>query len=77
MLFAATCNTLNSQTYIVTDSPWVKGTTVVIPGKEYNRSAWHNFFWGEHYRKEWNTAFRVRNFYLDSTLEGLMPSQEG
>jgi hypothetical protein len=77
MLFAATYNSLNSQTYIVADSPWVKGTTVVIPGREYRRSAWHNFFWGEHYRKEWNTAFRVRNFYLDSTLEGLMPSQEG
>jgi hypothetical protein len=77
MLFAAIYNSLNSQTYIVADSPWVKGTTVVIPGKEYSRSAWHNFFWGEHYRKEWNTAFRVRNFYLDSTLEGLMPTQEG
>ena len=77
MLLAGSHNCLNSQTHIVIDSQFVRGTTVVIPGKEYHRSNWHNFFWGEHYRKEWNTAFRVENFYLNSALGGLVPLQEG
>src|SRR5687767_5222015 len=70
-------NALQAQTYIVNDSPFVKGTTVVIPGKEYKRSGYHNFFWGYHYRKEWNTAIRVENFYLDTAKGGLTPFQEG
>ena len=60
------CTTARSQTYIVIDSPFIKGTTVVIPGKEYRRSGWHNYFWGDHYRKEWSTAFRAENFHLDT-----------
>jgi hypothetical protein len=70
-------NALQSQTYIVNDSPFVKGTTVVIPGKEYKRSGYHNFFWGYHYRKEWSTAIRLENFYLDTAKGGLTPFQEG
>ena len=77
MLLAGRYNSLNSQTFIVSDSPFVKGTTVVIPGKEYQRTDWHNFFWGEHYRKEWNTAIRVENFYLDTAVGGLTPTEEG
>jgi hypothetical protein len=77
MLLAVICHTVHSQTPIVKDSPFVKGTTVVIPGKEYKRSGWHTFFWGEHYRKEWNTAFRAENFYLDSAKGGLTPIKEG
>ena len=70
-------NALKSQTFIVTDSPAVRGTTVVVPGKEYKRSGVHNFFWGSHYRKEWNTAIRVENFYLDTAHGGLVPVKEG
>ncbi len=66
-----------SQTTIITDSPTVRGTTVVVPGKEFKRSGYHNFFWGKHYRKEWNTPIRVENFYLDTALGGLVPVQEG
>jgi len=68
---------LKAQTFIVKDSPFVKGTTVVIPGKEYKRSSFHNFFWGKHYRKEWNTPIRVENFYLDTAKGGLTPIQDG
>lgn len=67
----------SGQTYIVSDSPYVKGMTVVIPGKEYKRSGYHNFFWGRHYRREWSTPIRVENFYLDTAKGGLTPSQEG
>ena len=77
MLLAGWHNRLAAQTAIVIDSPFVRGTTVVIPGKEYRRSGWHNFFWGKHYRKEWNTAFRAENFYIDTALGGLVPTREG
>lgn len=70
-------NALQSQTFIVKDSPVIKGTTVVVPGKEYKRSGFHNFFWGSHYRKEWSTPFRVENFYLDTARGGLVPFKEG
>ena len=77
MLLQGIFNSLHSQTVIVNDSPFIKGTTVVIPGKEYKRSGYHNFFWGEHYRKEWNTPIRVENFYLDTAIGGLTPFKEG
>src|SRR5580765_1013 len=67
---------VKAQTTIVTDSPFIKGTTVVIPGKEYKRSGYHNFFFGSHYRKEWATPIRVNNFYIDTAIGGLVPLQE-
>ena len=70
-------NILQAQTFIVNDSPVIKGTTVVIPGKEYKRSGFHNFFWGKHYREEWCTAIRVKNFYAEMTAGGLTPVKEG
>src|ERR1043166_3959837 len=66
-----------AQTTIVSDSPFVKETTVVIPGIEFKRSSYHNFWFGKHYRKEWATPVRANNFYLDSTLGGLIPTEEG
>ena len=77
ILLMVMCCAVESQTYIVKDSPFIQGTTVVIPGREYKRSGWHNIFWGEHYRKEWNTAFRAQNFYLATALGGLTPVKEG
>jgi hypothetical protein len=66
-----------SQTTIVSDSPFIKGTTVVIPGEKFKKSAYHNFFWGEHYRKEWTAPVRVSNFYIDTAVGGLTPIAEG
>src|SRR5438552_1715782 len=66
----------SAQTTIVSDSPFVKGTTVVIPGIEFNRRGYHNFWFGKHYRKEWSTPVRVANFYLDTALGGLVPTEE-
>jgi len=77
MLLFMIGHTVRSQTFIVKDSPFIKGSTVVIPGKEYKRSGWHNIFWGKHYRQEWNTAFRVENFYLDTAAGGLTAFKEG
>jgi len=60
-----------SQTTIVRDSAVIKGTTVVIPGKQYKRNNFHNALWGHHYRTEWSTAIRVNNFQLDEEMGGL------
>ncbi|MES1220864.1 MAG: hypothetical protein ABUT20_35515, partial [Bacteroidota bacterium] len=51
-------------------------STLVIAGKEYDRSGYHNFFWGKHYRKEWATPVMVKNFYLDTAKGGLSPVKE-
>ena len=66
----------SAQTTIVADSPFIKGTTVVIAGKEYKRGCLHNFFFGSHNRKEWATPVRVNNFYIDTAVGGLTPLQE-
>ena len=65
------CISSNAQTTVVKDSVNIAGTTVVIAGKQYVRSGYHNFFWGKHYRKEWGTPIRVNNFYLDTAYGGL------
>ena len=67
---------LKAQTTIVNDSVFIRGTTVVIPGKEYKRSGYHNFFWGSHNRREWISPVRVENFYIDTAVGGLIPIQE-
>jgi hypothetical protein len=66
----------SAQTTVVKDAAAVEGTTVVIPGKKYDRSGYHNFFWGKHYRKEWSTPIRVKNFYIDTAKGGLTPVKE-
>src|SRR5258705_11262087 len=74
VLFISTA--LKAQTTIVTDSPFIKGTTVVIPGLKFKRSGYHNLFWGKHYRREWATPVRVKNFYIDTAEGGLTPTAE-
>src|SRR5688572_25439036 len=66
---------VNAQTTIVRDADSVRGTTVVIPEKKFDRSGYHNMWWGKNYRKEWSTPVRVNNFYLDTARSGLTPYQ--
>jgi len=79
ILFFAFINNvpLKAQTTIVHTAGSIPGTTVVIPGKKYNRSGYHNFLYGKHYRKEWNTPVRVNNFFLDTAKGGLVPTKPG
>ncbi len=70
-------STANAQTTVVRTADSIPGTTVVIPGKKYNRSGYHNFLYGKHYRKEWNTQIRVNNFYLDTAKGGLKATKPG
>jgi hypothetical protein len=64
------------QTTIV-NSPTDPGHKVVIAGKQYEKSDFHNRIWGSHYRKEWATPVKVPVFYLDSANGGLTPVEKG
>ena len=50
---------------------------VVIAGKKYQRSAFHNFLWGKHYRQEWSTPVKVKAVSLDTLMGGLIPFKKG
>jgi hypothetical protein len=50
---------------------------VIKAGPEYKRSSIHNFFWGKHYRKEWNTPVRMPLMMLDTAAGGLTPYEGG
>ncbi len=43
----------------------------------YNKSKFYKLFWGEHYRKEWNTPVSVKQVMLDTMLGGLTVYQTG
>jgi hypothetical protein len=71
LLFVLLINSVSAQTVIVKDSPKVSGTTVVYPGIKYLKNGLHNALLGKHYRTEWATPLRVKNFYLDTAKGGL------
>src|SRR5215212_5232611 len=50
---------------------------VVIPGKQYQKSSFHNWIWGKHYRKEWTTPVKVNIIHIDSAYGGLTPVEKG
>ena len=62
-------------TFVVDSSE--PGYRTVIPGREYDRSALFQFFWGEHYRKEWLTPVKVPVINLDTIKGGLTPVEQG
>ncbi|HVE60575.1 MAG TPA: hypothetical protein VNA26_02060, partial [Chitinophagaceae bacterium] len=57
--------------------PGANNDTTVVAGKQYDKSSFHQFFFGKHYRKEWITPVTVPFFYLDTTARGLMPYEAG
>jgi Omp85 superfamily domain len=50
---------------------------LVSAAPQYKRSAWHNFFWGKNYRKEWSTPINLPVFLLNEQEGGLIPAKEG
>ncbi|WP_181885153.1 hypothetical protein [Pontibacter diazotrophicus] len=53
------------------DSVWV------IPGRHYDRSGFHRFFWGDHNREIWATPVKLPVFKLDSIKGGLQVVDKG
>jgi len=53
-----------------------KNTTTVVAGKQFDRSKFHEWIWGKHYRKEWTTPVSVPLLYLDTAAGGLTPTTQ-
>lgn len=49
----------------------------VVAGSQYERSGFHQWLWGKHYRKEWTTHVAVPSLQLDSAFGGLTPYETG
>lgn len=54
-----------------TDSAWV------VAGRHYNRSGFHRFFWGDHYREVWAEPVKLPILQLDSLYGGLRVVKQG
>jgi hypothetical protein len=49
----------------------------VIAGKQYDRSAFHQWLFGSHYRQEWATPVKLPVVNLDTIMGGLVPYKTG
>ena len=61
---------------IVIDSLSGPSVKTVIAG-DYDRSAFHNFVFGKHYRQVWSTPVKVNVLMLDTAAGGLKPYTGG
>ncbi|KPJ93832.1 MAG: hypothetical protein AMS18_04920, partial [Gemmatimonas sp. SG8_17] len=52
-------------------------TVSVVPGERYAMGGFGRFFWGDHYRGAWTTAFRVPVLDLQRCGGGLTPTERG
>lgn len=62
------CQVINS------DTPGIK---IIVAGKEYKKSAFHQWLWGRNRRVEWTTPIRLPVLWLDSVYGGLKPYKVG
>ena len=53
------------------------GYKTFTAGPQYNRSSFHQWLWGKHYRKEWYTPVQLPLFHLDTAGGGLTVYQRG
>ena len=51
--------------------------TVLLKAGNYNKNRFYKLFWGEHYRKEWNTPVIAKKVLLDTMRGGLTVYQLG
>ncbi|MDQ6889320.1 MAG: hypothetical protein M3Z56_03440, partial [Bacteroidota bacterium] len=74
-LFLSFIATLSAQDNAQPDT--LTSFKIVSAGPQYKCSAWHQFFWGKNYRKEWSTPVKLPVFLLDKQKGGLTPVKEG
>lgn len=55
----------------------VDATHVVVKAGEYKDAKSHDFFFGKHYRQDWNTPVKVQILMLDTLAGGLTPYEAG
>ncbi|HVG41467.1 MAG TPA: hypothetical protein VM888_07625, partial [Chitinophagaceae bacterium] len=69
--------TLSAQNNKTSTAVSKENSTVIIAGKQYNRSRFHQWLWGQHYRKEWAMPVTVPLLQLDTAAGGLTPYEAG
>src|SRR5688500_9665843 len=65
-----------TQTVTVVDSV-PGGQVTVLAGKQYDKSSFHQFLWGKHYREDWATPVKVPVLYLNTVNGGLTAYAKG
>ena len=71
--FTITLVSFSQNTNIFRDS----SNTVLLKAGNYNKNRFYKLFWGEHYRKEWNTPVIAKKVLLDTMRGGLRVYQLG
>src|SRR4030095_2817886 len=56
---------------------WFSEYKTVIPGKQYEANALHEFFFGTHWRPVWLTSVRAPVISLQTYGGGLVPTEKG
>ena len=75
ILLSSSLSAFGQKTVVVDSS--LPNYRIVIPGAEYKRSGFYQFFWGKHYRKEWTTPVSVPVINLDTIKGGLKAVEQG
>ena len=74
IIFTISVFTVSAQSeIIIRDS----ANTVLTKAGNYNKNSFYKLFWGEHYRKEWNTPIVTKKVLLDTIHGGLKVYQLG
>jgi opacity protein-like surface antigen len=50
---------------------------VVVAGKQYKKSSFHQWLWGKHYRRDWTTPVKIITINLDTVNGGLIAYEKG
>lgn len=71
VLLCLLANEINAQDSIIAPQK------TVVAGPQYETRPFHQWLWGSHYRKEWNTPVTVKVLMLDTVAGGLVAYEEG
>ena len=76
-LYTSVCTAQPSASAIVPVDTTVLKTVTVAAGPQFKASAWKQFWWGKHWRKEWLQTVTFPTFDIDTTAGGLTPKKMG
>lgn len=68
---------ISQLSYSQTEADWFSEYKIVIPGKNYEAGAIHEFFFGSHWRDVWTTPVKVGVVNLSAYGGGLTPTEKG
>ena len=68
---------LLNQSYSQNENDWFSEYRTIVPGKNYEAGAFHEFFFGSHWRDIWTTPVKVGIVNLEKYGGGLTPLEKG